>query len=226
MKLFLTPLLLEILTLSGVVSPAFVLASPSDSKAKAGKYGKLNEVKAKFLKAKVPKSGSSLAYGHGSSMSMSMSMSMTPAPSPAPIDLCGESFTDRLTLSRDLFCQDDGGDEPQECAITLDGPEAELDCNGYKVYQAAPTANSAVNCDAFVNIEYDVDSIKVKQECGLTYIAGICLKNGAKAINCNVEQFFEGILVTDGGDGEVASSDVTSNRVGIFAASNITISDT
>jgi hypothetical protein len=90
----------------------------------------------------------------------------------------------------------------------LDGPEAEINCNDFKLSQVASVA-------VFYN-----DG---------PYENGICLNNGATAINCNVEQFYGGIKVTDG-DGEVRSSFLTSNTVGINAAfsrdSTLTIEDT
>ena len=88
--------------------------------SKAAKYGKANKA-GKFSKAKASKS----AYG-----SMSASMSIGPEP-PITLTGCGESFTDqKVVLSEDLNC----GSRPRIgfrlCAVTLDGPQAELDCKG------------------------------------------------------------------------------------------------
>jgi len=148
----------------------------------------------------------------------------TSAPSSEPstahiVKECGESFTNvEVTLADNLFCQDDAGDEAQECAVILDGPEAHLDCQDYLVHQASPASESALNCTT-------IDPTEVKQECGLNYLAGICLQNGAKVSHCKVEQFPQGIRVIKGG--EVMHSSITSNRVGIFAnASDMSISST
>src|SRR6056300_1640262 len=136
-----------------LLSPVFVFASP-DSKA------------AKLAKAKFPKMSKS--YG-GNSMSMSASMSF--GPPPITLTACGESFTDKkVVLTEDLDCGSrDEGVLSQLCAVTLNGPQAEIDCNDFKLSQATE--------------EFYLPS----------FIRGICLNNGAKARNCNVEQFNAGI---------------------------------
>ena len=220
-----------------LLSSVFVLAS-ADSKA--GKVAKLAN-KAKF--PKVAKSG----YGYGMCMSTSsMSMSVgpeppiTPSPTPTPTTLqptpepslapssssepspapttpitvtgCGEIFTNqKVVLADDLDCGGPLVGDPQDqedCAVTLDGPEAEIDCQGNTLSQVAtPQANYADG----------------------PFVQGICLNDGATATNCNVEQFVSGIRVTDG-DGEVRSSFLTSNNIGIYAVftedGTLTIEDT
>jgi hypothetical protein len=88
----------------------------------------------------------------------------------------------------------------------LDGPEAEIDCQGNTLSQVATSPNYL----------------------GPFYY-GICLNDGATATNCNVEQFNVGIRVTDG-DGEVVNSFLTSNFRGIYAFftedGTLTIEDT
>src|SRR5210317_825273 len=142
-----------------LLSPVFVFASP-DSKA------------AKLAKAKFPKMSKS--YGGNMCMSTSSSMSMSIGPEP-PITLtaCGESFTDqKVVLTEDLNCG--GGERIDNCAVTLDGPDAEIDCNDFTLSQVASSPL------------YDDGPYKY----------GICLNNGAKARNCIVRQFNEGIYVT------------------------------
>ena len=122
------------------------------------------------------------------------------------VQVCGGSFTNqKVVLSNDLDC---GSfvDPQQDCAVTLDGPQAEIDCNDFKLSQEAnPTSYG--------------DG---------PFLYGICLNNGAKARNCNVQKFYNGIYVVDGG--EVVNSDLSSNQVGIQAAfevdSTLTIENT
>ena len=139
------------------------------------------------------------------STSSSMSMSVGPEP-PITLTACGESFTDqKVVLTNDLDC----GSlvfPPQDCAVTLDGPEAEIDCDDFKLSQEATPPG-------YVNGRYT---------------NGICLNNGAKARNCIVQKFRNGILVTDGG--EVVNSDLSPNGDGIVAYftkdSTVTIENT
>jgi hypothetical protein len=104
--IYLTANIMKLLTIATLLlSPVF-----------ASKAGKL----AKFPKAKAAKS-------YGSSMSASMSF----GPPPVTLTGCGESFTDtKVVLTDNLDC----GPRPpgqfiDSCAVTLDGPEAEIDCN-------------------------------------------------------------------------------------------------
>ena len=139
---------------------------------------------------------------------MSASMSVGPEP-PITLTGCGESFTDqKVVLSDNLDCGSRGeGDPLQSCAVTLDGPLAEFNCKDYTLSQEATSAADYLD-GPFFN--------------------GICLFNGAKARNCNVQQFYAGIDVLDGG--EVVNSKLRFNRDGVFAGfyedSTLTIEDT
>ena len=170
--IYLTANIMKLLTIATLLlSPVF-----------ASKAGKL----AKFPKAKAAKS-------YGSSMSASMSF----GPPPVTLTGCGESFTDtKVVLTDNLNCGSLVGGNPQDqedCAVTLDGPEAEIDCQGNTLSQEA-TSPFYTNGP---------------------FVRGICLNNGATAINCNVQKFFDGIRVTDGA--EVRNSFLTSNFNGIVA---------
>jgi hypothetical protein len=152
-----------------------------------------------------------LSFEPSSEPSVSSEPSSEPSLSSAPtpvVQLCGESFTDKVVvLSNNLDCGPRPPGVLQElCAVTLDGPGAEIDCQGNTLSQVATSP--------FYN--------------GGPFFNGICLNNGATATNCNVEQFSGGIRVTEGG--EVRSSFLTSNRLGIVAFftkdSTLTIEDT
>jgi len=153
-----------------------------------------------------PTAQPSLSFEPSSEPSSEPSLSSAPT---SVVQLCGESFTDqKVVLSNNLDCGSRIEDR-QPCAVTLDGPEAEINCNGNTLSQEATTP--------FYN-----DG---------PYYDGICLKNGATAINCTVERFNAGIKVTDGA--EVRNSFLTSIRRGIDAGfssfdstSTLTIEDT
>jgi hypothetical protein len=200
--------------------------------SKAGKVAKL--AKAKF--PKVAKSGYGMCMST-SSMSVGPEPPITPSPTPTPttlqptpepslslapssepslssaptsvVQLCGEIFTNqKVVLTDNLDCGSLVDPKDQEdCAVTLNGPEAEIDCQGNTLSQEATP--QAFYSDG-------------------PYESGICLNDGATATNCNVEKFVDGIFVTEGG--EVRNSFLTSNWFGIAALftkdSTLTIEDT
>ena len=168
--------------------------------SKAGKLAKFS--KAKGAKAKAAKS----AYG-----SLSASMSVGPEP-PISVTGCGEIFTDqKVVLTDNLDCGGPRDDdvESQPCAVTLNGSEAEIDCNDFTLSQVA------------------TPQAKYEYEDG-PYRSGICLFEGAKASNCYVQKFRNGIYVENGG--EVVESNLSSNQIGMYAAfiedATLTIEDT
>jgi len=168
-----------------LLSPVFVFASP-DSKA------------AKLAKAKFPKMSKS--YGGNMCMSTSSSMSMSFGPEP-PITLtaCGESFTNqKVVLTNDLDCGSRIGDQ-EDCAVTLDGPFAEINCKDKTLSQAQVASSPGY--------------------AGGPFFRGICLNNGAKARNCNVQQFNVGIEVINGA--EVSNSRLSPNNDGMYANFNV-----
>ena len=130
--------------------------------------------------------------------------------------ICGQNFTsgEKITLSEDLFCDDNFGTASNEvkkslnCAITLEG-DAELDCNGYGISQKSSLAN-----DALLNCNENTITLEKTNCGGLYYYRGICLSGNAKAKNCRVDTFFDGFYVESGG--EIKDSLVLQNRVGIF----------
>ena len=208
MKLILAPILLDLLRSS--ISPAFVFVEAKpDSKA------------TKRAKAKFPK--------RLDAMSMCMSVDHESdddtgggGGSSGPL-FCGRNpLFGYSTLPRDLFCQDlIGKEESGTCAISLIGRESVLDCGGRTISQAIPAAASATSCGVFDPYSNDfdpknpVDLVKTKQDCGLPYAFGICLLDGAKATNCNVQGFAVGIYA------DSSSSDVASEVKNSIVANNL-----
>ena len=151
-----------------------------------------------------------------------------------PVLACGQTFTNKeLVLTEDLICTDDvEGASDQvlgtlNAGITLVGPSASLDCKGHTVRQVS--TKLASNCeieegegekpghdDACVGC---CSRIRMKRDCDLYYQVGIMLKEGATAKNCRAEQFYEGILVFNGG--KVEESEATGNFEGIFVQDDV-----
>ena len=147
---------------------------------------------------------------------------------------CGQTFTnEKVVLSDDLTCTDkvEGASDQVlgtlNAGITLVGPSASLDCKGHTVRQV--TTKFASNCELYEDdgakpghddaCEGCCSRIIMKKDCKLYYQAGIMLKDGATAKNCRTEQFYEGILVLNGG--KVEDSEATGNADGIFVQDDV-----
>ena len=135
---------------------------------------------------------------------------------------CGQTFTNKVTLSKDLFCTESvsGATDTElmtlNAAIKLEGPDASIDCKGFTVRQVADDfGGSAVNCNKSSGASLGPTNKRkiMKQNCDLYYQIGIWLADGATAINCKVEQFYEGFFLQNGG--EVKKSETSRNRRGI-----------
>ncbi len=235
MKIILAPLLFDLFRSS--ISSAFVEAT-IDSKA------------AKLAKAKFPKSNVNV-YNRLNPKSMSMCMSVdydddvpgpgtddlgTPGggggggPSPQPCGFPLINTPGTFPLVNDVICEEIERDTGRLCAITLSGPDTEIDCRNFKVSQVSQPG-AAPSCGVIdpSNFPALVDLVKMKQECGLSYAYGICLFNGAKAKNCNVDSFAVGIYADstniDSTSSEVTNSQVDGNRYGVFAYNDMIISN-
>ena len=90
------------------------------------------------------------------------------------------AYTESVTLTGDLFC--DGG--TTSTFITMDGPDAILDCNGYKIVGS----NSNV------------------QRLG----HAVFLTNGASEINCPISNVGQAISIEGDGCSTVMNVDIAS----------------
>ncbi len=139
---------------------------------------------------------------------------------PAEVMTCGQTFTnEKVVLSDDLICMDDVDDASNQelktmnAAIKVAGPDAIIDCKGHTIIQM--TTKSAAACETPPRRDLNPSSERksMKTDCDLYYQAGIFLVDGATAINCKVEQFYDGFLVVDGG--EVKKAEVSGSRNGV-----------
>jgi len=110
---------------------------------------------------------------------------------------CGDIVHRKISLRDDLVCEGSGeNDGIPNAAITLDGPEAVLNCKGLKITQDVADG-AATGCDALDfyrgNLETDPTKVKdIKNNCFLHFLYGFRLLNGAKAKGCNIEKFLVG----------------------------------
>lgn len=150
------------------------------------------------------------------------SKSAKPPPPYCDTVVCGRKYTDKVFLNDDLLCGGDVTDntdnslDKYNCAVTLDGPGAELDCNGYTIYESTSSddSDSARNCNCDNTIGNNFDVKVMKQTCEMYYVRGVCLKNGATLKNCGVQKFYEGVFVRN--SGTIKSSTLRLNKVGVF----------
>lgn len=133
---------------------------------------------------------------------------------------CGGVYTDKVFLNDDLLCGGDVTDGSDSsltkfnCAVTLDGPGAELDCNGYTIYETTSSddSDSARNCDETIANGAEVK--EMKQRCEMYYVRGVCLKNGATLKNCGVQKFYDGVYVKN--SGTIKDSTMRLNKSGVL----------
>lgn len=144
---------------------------------------------------------------------------------------CGDTFTnEEIVLTHDLFCANNywkATDEEKEQlkrvngAITLSGPSASIDCKGHSIRQIwtaplwpPPTCWVSL-LGAGINDPFEPSPTRdyMRGFCSNYYQAGILLVDGAKAINCKAENFYDGFLIINGG--ELRKSEASGNVYGI-----------
>ena len=143
---------------------------------------------------------------------------------PDQVITCGDTFTnEKVVLSDDLFCTDQvaGTDdsvlEKTNAAIKVEGPNAVLDCKGHAIIQRS--TKPAAACEE--KIDDKPKRVAMKKNCDLFYQFGIWLVDGATAINCKVENFYDGIRIADGGEVKGKKSEVSGNLYGVFVRDNV-----
>lgn len=124
-------------------------------------------------------------------------------------------------MTQDILCTDNVADVSRpiqlrtlNAAIKLEGAGAIIDCQGHTISQL--TSKYAPSCGRFPGVYFGPTRgrrLLMKEECDLFYQGGIWLVGGATAINCNVENFYDGFLIEKGG--EVQKSNAKWNRDGV-----------
>ena len=90
----------------------------------------------------------------------------------------------------------------------MTGNNTILDCQGYTIIQTTPSIGSAYDCNATTD-----PLLELKQACGLYYLLGIRINDGATVRNCNVQQFYFGSYMFR--QGIIEDSDFTLNQRGV-----------
>lgn len=129
---------------------------------------------------------------------------------------CGRVYNDKVYLHDDLLCGGDIADgtvQKYNCAVTLEGPDAELDCIGYTIYESTSSddSDSARNCDNTISTGTEVEDMKTT--CGMYYVRGVCLRDGASLKNCGVQKFYEGVYVKNSGTIKYSTMRLNKNGV-------------
>ena len=150
-----------------------------------------------------------------------------------------------VTLSGNLLC--DGNvteaDGTRNAVLTLAGKNAVLDCRGYTISQTTVNINgtdtgtgSAALLDCYVppakgSEELMMRREELKKQCGYFYQFGVILEDGAKMKRCNVQKFFTGAGIGNGGGIEDSKFSLNKRGVEISNAAdaivnNVTIANT
>jgi hypothetical protein len=123
---------------------------------------------------------------------------------------CGQVFNNSvIILGQDLVCKTEAG-ASIDAAITLVGKDTVLDCQGRSITQVTNSSASAIDCSIY---PYE------KGACGLFYGFGFIAAEGATVKNCNVNKFYYGGNIVNGG--VVDSSDFSLNNIGLFVSNRV-----
>jgi len=183
-----------------VVSPSSV----SVAEELAKKYDNRN-VNAAATSRTVPSRRNLESIDATSTSKSSKSSSSTCPPEPTTDVQCGNVYNSTagdnavVILDQNLLC--DGNiteaDGIRNAALTLVGKDAVLDCQGYTVSQVTDSSAAALDCS--IELINPTEVLRMKKECGFFYIFGVRLIDGASLLNCNIQKFWAGSVITNGG---------------------------
>ena len=157
----------------------------------------------------------------------SKSSSSTCPPEPTKDVQCGNVYNSTatgeqvvVTLGGNLLCDEDitQADGKKNAALTLSGEDTVLNCQGYTISQTTvnidgiSSSAAAVDCDIFPG-NSTTELLRLKQECGLFYLVGVKLEDGASMVNCNIQKFLAGSDIVNGG--KIQDSEFSLNRRGV-----------
>ena len=160
----------------------------------------------------------------------SKSSSSTCPPEPTKDVQCGNVYNSTatgeqvvVTLGGNLLCDENitQADGKKNAAITLSGKDTVLNCQGYTISQTTvnidgiSSSAAAVDCDILPGPN-ESDRENMKKTCGLYFQVGVFLKDGARMVNCNVQKFWGGAEIENGG--EIEDSDFSLNKDGVVIA--------
>ena len=208
------------------LSPAFAAAIASPSlvslaEAATKKYDTHRDIDAAAAAAAAAatsRAGRNLDSIDTTSTSKSSKSSVSCPPEPTPDVECGKTYVDStVTLGQNLVCNGNitEADGSLNAALTLEGEKAVLDCQGFTISQETVRDGSAaaMDCPIFAPAGNATAILEMKKGCDLFYVAGVKLLDGAKMKNCNIQKFYFGGNVTDGG--VIEDSEFSLNWLGV-----------
>jgi hypothetical protein len=145
-------------------------------------------------------SSRNLFYHQEYSTSKSSKSSPTCPPDPTPDVECGKVYTNTtVILGQNLICEGNitEADESRNFAIRLSGKNAVLKCQGHTVSQVTESSTAALDCPIIP--ANATERLRMKQECGFLYVFGVYLEDGASMEECNVQKFYVGGRIDNGG---------------------------
>ncbi len=150
------------------------------------------------------------------STSKSSKSSPTCPPDPTPDVECGKVYNNtEVILGENLICQNiTEADDSRNFALKLVGKDAVLKCQGHTVSQVTKSSDAALDCPIFP--ANDTERLRMKQECGFLYQFGIYLEDGASMEDCNVQKFYVGGRIDNGGT--IEGSEFSLNARGLEIA--------
>ena len=209
------------------LSPAFAaaIASPSSvsvaeelAKKYDNRYGDIDATAAATSRA-VPSRNLDYSIHTTSTSKSSKSASVSCPPKPTPDVQCGSTYVDStVILGENLSCNGNitQADESNNAVLLLKGEKALLDCKGHTISQTTDGSAAAMDCPIFPG--NSTERLRMKQECDLFFVAGVILKDGATMRNCNIQKFYIGGRIDNGG--EIQDSEFSLNRRGVQIDNN------
>ena len=144
------------------------------------------------------------------------SKSNADCPPPTQEVSCGDVYEsgEVITLGGDVLCEGNITEAVgiPNAGITVRGEGTVIDCNGFSIRQKTDSSAAALDCKVWP-VRDATQILLMKETCDLYYMWGIIVENGATAKNCNVQQFWGGASIKDGGT--VLNSDFSLNFRGI-----------
>jgi len=174
----------------------------------AKKYGNHRDIDGAAAAAATSRASRDLVSIHTTSTSKSSNSSSYCPPEPTKDVQCGNIYDSTsgqdvvVILGQNLICDENitQADGSFNAALTLVGEGTVLDCQGYTISQTTESSDAALDCPLGPSSSNETKTLRMKQECGFYYVRGVDLQNGASMVNCNVQKFWAGAVIEDGGE--------------------------
>jgi hypothetical protein len=220
MKLY--SLAIQLLSTAAFTATVASPSSVSVVEAAAKKYDKIHrDIDGAAAAAATSRASRDLESIHTTSTSKSSKSSSYCPPEPTPDVQCGSTYVDStVILGQNLLCNENitEADGSFNAVLTLSGEKALLNCQGYTISQTTVNIDgidtgSAASLDCPIIPINSTERLRWKQECGLFFLWGVILKDGARMVNCNIQKFWGGAEIVNGGG--IVDSEFSLNTRGV-----------